>query len=98
MHYTHDVPFEIYRKMKLAKDTWDSLEEIHGNEDLGTNSYVVRRRVKFQMGDTKYIMPQIHEYETVVSEVLAEGMKMCEYVEANIFFEKLPRSRKGYHD
>jgi len=29
-------------------------------------------------GNGKLIMPQIHEYDTWVSDVLVEGIKMCE--------------------
>jgi len=35
--------------MKYAKEIWDSLEEKHGNKDLGTKEYVVSRWIKYQM-------------------------------------------------
>jgi len=38
----------------------------------------------------KPIMPQIHEYETLVYEILAEQMKMCEYLQAGVLLKKFP--------
>jgi len=49
------------------------------------------------MEDDKHIMPPIHDYETLVFEVLAKGMKMCEYLQASSLLEKLPPSWKDYH-
>ena len=46
------------------------------------------------MEDSKPILPQIHEYETLVSEILAEGMKMYEYLQVGVLVKKLPLSYK----
>ncbi|KAL0451763.1 UNVERIFIED_CONTAM: hypothetical protein Slati_1154400 [Sesamum latifolium] len=35
-------------------------------------------------------MDQIHEYENPVADVLSEGMKMYEILQANVLLEKLP--------
>jgi len=50
------------------------------------------------MEDGKPIVPQIHECETLVYEVLAEGMKMDEYLQVGVLLKKLSPSWKDYHD
>ncbi|KAK9733020.1 hypothetical protein RND81_04G038700 [Saponaria officinalis] len=37
----------------------------------------------------KPIMEQINDYENLVSEILGEGMVLCEFMQANAFIEKL---------
>ena len=48
------------------------------------------------MVDDKPIMDQVHEYENIVADVLAEGMKMCEVLQANVLIEKIPDSWGSY--
>jgi len=43
-------------------------------------------------------MPQIHEYETLVSEVLPRRVKIFESLQPGMLLEKLPPSWKDYHD
>lgn len=43
-------------------------------------------------------MDQVHEYENLVAEILAEGMKMCEILQANVLIEKLPESWSDYRN
>jgi len=80
LHYVANVLFKIYQKMKSDKEILDSLEGKYGTEGLGTRKHVVSRWMKFQMEDSKLIMSQIHECETLVSEVLVERIQICEYL------------------
>lgn len=41
-------------------------------------------------GDDKPLMQQLHKYENLADVVVAEGMKMCEVLKANLLLEKLP--------
>ena len=41
-------------------------------------------------------MNQVHVYEILVIKVLAEGLKMCEILQANVLIEKLPESWNNY--
>ena len=54
--------------------------------------------MQFKMVDDKPIMDQVHEYENLVADILSEGMKMCEILQANFLIEKLPDSWAGYHN
>ncbi|KAA0048131.1 ty1-copia retrotransposon protein [Cucumis melo var. makuwa] len=44
----------------------------------------------------KPIVEQIHDYENLVANVLSEGMKMCEILQANVLLEKFPPSWNDY--
>ncbi|KAL0323220.1 UNVERIFIED_CONTAM: hypothetical protein Sangu_1941300 [Sesamum angustifolium] len=50
------------------------------------------------MIDEKPIMDQIHEYENLVADVLSEGMKMCEILQANVLLEKFPPTWSEYRN
>ena len=50
------------------------------------------------MVDDKPIMGQVHEYENLVSDVLNEGMKMCEALQANVLLENFPPSWSDYRN
>ncbi|KAL2237783.1 UNVERIFIED_CONTAM: Retrovirus-related Pol polyprotein from transposon TNT 1-94 [Sesamum indicum] len=43
-------------------------------------------------------MDQIHEYENLVTEVLSEGMKICEILQANVVLEKFPPTWSEYRN
>ena len=50
------------------------------------------------MVDEKPIMDQVHEYQHIVLEILAEGMKIDEAFQAAALIEKLPPSWKDYRN
>ena len=43
-------------------------------------------------------MEQVHTYENMCAEVLTEGMKMCEILQANVLIEKFPPSWSDYRN
>jgi len=43
-------------------------------------------------------MEQIYTYENLCAEVLAEGKKMCEILQANVLIEKFPPSWSYYRN
>ena len=93
LHYISNVLFEICQKMKYSKEIWDLPEDKKGSEDLGTKKYAVSRQSRFQMADSKSIMPQIHKYETLVSEVSTKVMKSDQHLQARVLL-----NQKDYHD
>ncbi|KAA0048183.1 ty1-copia retrotransposon protein [Cucumis melo var. makuwa] len=50
------------------------------------------------MTDDKPVVEQIHEYENLVANVLSEGTKMCEILQANVLLEKFPPSWNDYRN
>ena len=67
-------------------------------EDAGFKKYVVGRFLDFKMVDEKPIMDQVHEYQHIVLEILAQGMKIDEAFQAAALIEKLPLSWKDYRN
>ncbi|XP_021765500.1 uncharacterized protein LOC110730027 [Chenopodium quinoa] len=84
--------FDLYVNMKSAKEMWESLEKKYGADDAGKKKYVTGNWLNFKLVDTKPIMDQVHVYENYVAEILAQVMKMCEILQANVLIEKLPDS------
>ncbi|KAE8681800.1 Serine/threonine-protein kinase ICK [Hibiscus syriacus] len=48
--------------------------------------------------DEKSIMDQDHDYENLVADIIAEGMQMCDVLQANVLIEKLPKSWSDYRN
>ncbi|CAN0840217.1 Retrovirus-related Pol polyprotein from transposon TNT 1-94, partial [Linum grandiflorum] len=94
-HMVNEV-FDLLYQMKSAKDIWDLLDQKYGADDAGTKKWAVGNYLKFTLKDDKPIMEQVHTYENLAAEVLAEGMKICEIFQANVLIEKLPDSWEDY--
>ncbi|KAL0345619.1 UNVERIFIED_CONTAM: hypothetical protein Sradi_4393200 [Sesamum radiatum] len=82
--------FDLFVNQKSAKEIWETLETRYGGDDAGRKKYVVGKWLQFHMTDDKPIMDQVHEYENLVADVLSEGMKMCDTLQANVFGEISP--------
>ncbi|XP_075077010.1 uncharacterized protein LOC142163773 [Nicotiana tabacum] len=54
--------------------------------------YVIGKWIMFQMIDDNPIMEHVHEYENLTTDVLNEGMEMCEILQANVLLERFPPS------
>ncbi|KAA0032251.1 ty1-copia retrotransposon protein [Cucumis melo var. makuwa] len=65
---------------------------------LDEKKYVVGKWLQFQITDDKPIVEQIHEYKNLVANILSEGIKMCEILQANVLLEKFPPSWNDYHN
>ncbi|CAH9094480.1 unnamed protein product, partial [Cuscuta epithymum] len=90
--------FDLFVSYKSAKTIWDSLEKKYGADDAGKRKYVVSRWLAFKMEDDKPIMEQVHLYENLCTDVLNEGMKMCDIFQANVLLEKFPPSWAEYRN
>ena len=90
--------FDLFINQKSAKIIWETLEKKYGADDAGKKKYVVGNWLRFQMVDDKPIMEQVHVYENLVTEVLNEGMKMCEILQANVLLEKFPPLWNDYRN
>ncbi|VFQ69567.1 unnamed protein product [Cuscuta campestris] len=94
-HMTNPL-FDLFIPNKSAKSIWETLQKKYGADDARKHKYVTGEWLRFQVVDDKSIMDQVHEYENLVSDVLAEGMMMCEILQANVLIEKLPQSWAEY--
>ena len=100
-HLLSNMPnnlFDLFVANKSAKSIWETLEKKYGADDAGNRKYVTGKWLRFQMVDDKPIMEQVHEYENLVTDVLNEGMKMCEILQANVLLEKFPSSWSDFRN
>ncbi|KAA0046444.1 ty1-copia retrotransposon protein [Cucumis melo var. makuwa] len=98
LNHMSDPMFDLFVAKKSAKDIWSTLESRYGGNDAGRKKYVVGKWLQFQMTDDKPVVEQIHEYENLVANVLSEGMKICEILQANVLLEKTPLSWNDYRN
>ncbi|CAN1150117.1 hypothetical protein LINPERHAP2_LOCUS17394, partial [Linum perenne] len=90
--------FDLLVNNKSSKSIWETLQKKYGGDDAGKKKYVVGAWLKFQMTDDKPIMDQVHQFENLTADVLAEEMHMCEILQANVLIEKLPESWSNYRN
>ncbi|KAD3067345.1 hypothetical protein E3N88_35225 [Mikania micrantha] len=90
--------FDLFIDFKSSKEIWDILFKKYGSDDAGRKKYVVGNWLRFQIQDDKPIMEQVHVYENLVGTIIAEGMKMCETLQANVLLEKFPPSWSEYRN
>ncbi|KAL0303823.1 UNVERIFIED_CONTAM: Retrovirus-related Pol polyprotein from transposon TNT 1-94, partial [Sesamum radiatum] len=98
LNHMSNTLFDLFVNQKSAKEIWETLETRYGGDDAGRKKYVVGKWLQFHMTDDKPIMDQVHEYENLVADVLSEGMKMCDTLQANVLLEKFPPSWSEYRN
>ena len=87
-----DSLYNVYCKIKTAKDLWESLEHKYKTEDAGTKKFVVAKFLDFKMIDSKTVMSQIQELQIILHDIHAEGMTLSETFQVACMIEKLPPS------
>lgn len=98
LSHMSDPLFDLFYIEKSAKTIWEALEKKYGADDAGKRKYVTGEWLDFEVTDDKPIMDQVHKYENLVADILAEGMKMCEILQANVLICKLPESWTDYRN
>ncbi|KAL0378952.1 UNVERIFIED_CONTAM: hypothetical protein Sradi_3200700 [Sesamum radiatum] len=98
LNHMSNTLFDLFVNQKSAKEIWNTLETRYGGDDAGRKKYVVGKWLQFHMVDDKPIMDQVHEYENLVADVLSEGMKMCDVLQANVLLEKFPPTWSEYRN
>lgn len=74
LHYMSSALYLIYCKFQSTKEIWDALKSKYGTDDYGTKKYACSRWLSFRMTDDKSVLDQVHEYETLCADIIAEGM------------------------
>ena len=94
LHYLSNSLFDIYYFYKSAKEIWETLRKKYSIKDAGTKKYVVGRFLDYKMSDDKPIMEQVHEYQNIILEILAEGIVIDDAFQVATLIEKLSPSWK----
>ncbi|CAN1762183.1 Retrovirus-related Pol polyprotein from transposon TNT 1-94 [Linum perenne] len=93
-----NIIFDLFVNNWSAKSIWETLIKKYGADDAGMKKYVAGNWLNFKMDDDKPIMEQVHVYKNLTAEVLAEGMHMCEVLQANVLIERLPEAWSDYRN
>ncbi|CAN1159986.1 hypothetical protein LINPERPRIM_LOCUS21963, partial [Linum perenne] len=96
-HMTNII-FDLFVNNRSTKSIWETLIKKYGADDAGMKKYVAGNWLNFKIDDDKPIMEQVHVYKNLTAEVLAEGMHMCEVLQANVLIERLPEAWSDYRN
>ncbi|XP_077231988.1 uncharacterized protein LOC143865549 [Tasmannia lanceolata] len=88
--------YDVYCGMKTAKEMWDALDKKYKTEDAGVKKSVVGNYLRFEMVDGKPVLGQVHEFQLLLNEILAEGIKMDDRFHSAAIIDKLPPSWKEF--
>ncbi|KAL0322485.1 UNVERIFIED_CONTAM: hypothetical protein Sangu_1867800 [Sesamum angustifolium] len=69
---------------------WESLEKKYKIEDAGLKKFTVGKFLEFKMVDSKTVMNQVQEFQIILHDLHAEGMKLSESFQVVAMIKKLP--------
>ncbi|XP_076936898.1 uncharacterized protein LOC143604247 [Bidens hawaiensis] len=87
-----DELYNVYCKIPNARELWEILERKYKCEDAGTKKYAVARFLDFKMIDSKTLMSQVQDLQTLIGDMISEGMTFSETFQVAAMIEKLPPS------
>ncbi|KAL0307446.1 UNVERIFIED_CONTAM: hypothetical protein Sangu_3030600 [Sesamum angustifolium] len=86
----------MYSSATTAKALWELLEKKYKTEDAGLKKFIVGKVLEFKMVDSKTVMNQIQEFQMILHDLHAEGMKLNESFQVAAMIEKLPPLWKNF--
>lgn len=89
-----DNIYNIYSDARTARDLQKALNnnERYKTEESGAKKYVVGRYLNFKMVDDKLILPEVHDLQTLVNEII-KGIRVDEQFQVATVIDKLPPTR-----
>ena len=91
-----DELYKVYQVKKTAKELWESLDHKYRMEDAGAKKYLVAKFLNFTMVDSKSVVNQVHDFQLIIHEILAEGMVISESFQVGAIIEKQPPGWKDF--
>ncbi|KAK4385913.1 hypothetical protein Sango_2715300 [Sesamum angolense] len=85
-----DTLYNVYSSATTARALWESLEKKYKIEDAGLKKFIVGKFLDFKMVDSKTVMNQVQEFQMILHDLHAEGMKLSESFQVAAMIEKLP--------
>ncbi|KAL0282790.1 UNVERIFIED_CONTAM: hypothetical protein Sangu_2932100 [Sesamum angustifolium] len=85
-----DTLYNVYSSATTARAFWESLEKKYKTEDAGLKKFIVGKFLDFKMVDSKMIMNQVQEFQMILHDLHAEGMKLSKSFQVAGIIEKLP--------
>ncbi|KAL0332970.1 UNVERIFIED_CONTAM: hypothetical protein Scaly_2198500 [Sesamum calycinum] len=91
-----DTLYNVYISTTTARAPWESLEKKYKTEDAGLKKFIVGKFLNFKMVDSKTVMNQVQEFQMILHDLHAEGMKLSESFQVAAMIEKLPPLWKDF--
>ncbi|KAK4397205.1 hypothetical protein Sango_1557100 [Sesamum angolense] len=91
-----DTLYNVYSSVTTARALWKSLEKKYKIEDAGLKKFIVGKFFDFKMMDSKTVMNQVQEFQMILHDLHAEGMKLSESFQVVAMIEKLPPLWKDF--
>ncbi|KAL0301831.1 UNVERIFIED_CONTAM: hypothetical protein Sradi_6459900 [Sesamum radiatum] len=91
-----DRLYNMYSSATTARALWESLEKKYKTEDAGLKKFIVGKFLEFKMVDSKMVMNQVQEFQMILHDLHAEGMKLSESFQVAAMIEKLPPLWKDF--
>ncbi|KAK4382271.1 Retrovirus-related Pol polyprotein from transposon TNT 1-94 [Sesamum angolense] len=98
LNHMSNILFDLFVNQKSTKEIWNILETRYGGDDAGRKKYVVGKWLQFHMTGDKTNNGSSPRVRKFVADVLNEGMKMCDVLQANVLLEKFPPSWSEYRN
>ncbi|KAL0336224.1 UNVERIFIED_CONTAM: hypothetical protein Sradi_4834300 [Sesamum radiatum] len=71
-----------------ARALWESLKKKYKTEDAGLKKFIVGKFLDFKMVDSKTVMNQVQEFQMILHDLHAEGMKLSESFQVAAMIEE----------
>ncbi|KAK4386219.1 hypothetical protein Sango_2492500 [Sesamum angolense] len=91
-----DTLYNAYSSATTARALWQSLEKKYKTEDADLKKFIVEKFLDFKMVDSKTVMNQVQEFQMILHDLHAEGMKLNESFQVAAMIEKLPPLWKDF--
>ncbi|KAL0340571.1 UNVERIFIED_CONTAM: hypothetical protein Sradi_4573900 [Sesamum radiatum] len=91
-----DTLYNVHSSATTAKTLWESLEKKYKTEDAGLKKFIVGKFLDFKMVDSKTVMNQLQEFQMILHDLHAEGMKLSESFQVAAMIKKLPPLWKDF--
>ncbi|XP_057775321.1 uncharacterized protein LOC130994291 [Salvia miltiorrhiza] len=90
--------YNVFKVHKTSKEVWETLDLKYQVDKTNTTKYVVAKWLDYKMVDSRPVMDQVEEFQTLSHEVQAEGMPLADALLVAIIIEKLPPSWKSFQN
>ncbi|KAL0325205.1 UNVERIFIED_CONTAM: hypothetical protein Sradi_5089800 [Sesamum radiatum] len=91
-----DTLDNVYSSATTARALWESLEKKYKTEYAGLKKFIVGKFLEFKMVDSKMVTNQVQEFQMILHDLHAEGMKLSESFQVAAMIEKLPPLWKDF--
>ncbi|XP_020242803.1 uncharacterized protein LOC109821020 [Asparagus officinalis] len=91
-----DRLYDLFTRIKSAREIWNALEFKYKAEEEGTNKYLITKYLEYKMVDDKSVLEQVYELEVLVNKIHVLKIVLPESFQVAAIIAKLPSTWKDY--